>query len=361
MKKLAMTLVAIMCATLVLAPLAAVAAQSADKPFKIAMLPRVRGENYFDACKTGADEAVEELKAKGIAVEFVYDGPPQDQATNQMQVNIIEGWVAQGFDAIIVSPMDAEALAPTLTRAREAGVFVIAFDADAAEGSRDLFVNQATADAVGRGLLTAVADSLRPKGYGPDHIANLSVIGCATFDVNGMAWLASIKEHLKTDEFSWIVIQDESKDISFLAAADFALIQQEAAATIGRLGPNSDQIQAVIAVNSFSAAALGAAYNTVAVRPDASAVTLTGLATPSGLAPYILDEAHPMDRGVLWNVVDLGYLSLMTAYQLLSGEITVDSSSITTSRLGTREIINTEVLLGDALIFDATNVETFDY
>jgi ABC-type sugar transport system substrate-binding protein len=257
--------------------------------------------------------------------------------------------------------MDADALAPTLNRARDAGILVIAFDADAAPGSRDMFVNQATPDGVARGLLTAISDSLMPKGFGPGNTANLSIIGAATFDVNGMAWLASIQEYIQTEEFNWIVIRDESRDISFLAAADFALIQQEADTAIGRLGPNEDQIQAVIAVNSFSAAALGAAFNTVAVRPDISAVTLTGLATPLGLEPYITDSAHPMDRGVLWNVVDLGYLSLMTAYQLLTEEISLDSSSITTSRLGTSDIINTEVLLGDVLVFDATNIRQFDY
>jgi ABC-type sugar transport system substrate-binding protein len=46
---------------------------------KIAMLPKFKGENYFDACKIGAQEAVDEINKDSKVVEFLYDGPPQDQ------------------------------------------------------------------------------------------------------------------------------------------------------------------------------------------------------------------------------------------------------------------------------------------
>ena len=52
----------------------------------IAMLPKFKGENYFDAVKTGAQEAADEL-----GITLLYDGPSQDQATNQKQVDILQG------------------------------------------------------------------------------------------------------------------------------------------------------------------------------------------------------------------------------------------------------------------------------
>lgn len=127
----------------------------------IAMLPKFKGENYFDACKGGAQEAADEL-----GITLLYDGPSQDQATNQKQVDILEGWIAQGVDAIVVSPNDPTAIAPTLKKAQDQGIKVVSFDADAQEDARDLFINQISADAAAKGLLDAAAQDLKEKGYG---------------------------------------------------------------------------------------------------------------------------------------------------------------------------------------------------
>ena len=59
--------------------------------------------------------------------------------------------------------------------------------------------------------------------------------------------------------------------------------------------------------------------------------------------------------------MDLGYLAVQTAYQLTTGEITTDSESITAGRLGDKEITDRQVVLGDALVFDSSNVDEFDY
>ena len=133
------------------------AASSGD--ITVAMLPKFKGENYFDACKTGAQEAADEL-----GITLLYDGPSQDQATNQKQVDILEGWIAQGVNVIIVSPNDPTAIAPTLQKAQGAGIKVVTFDADAQADSRDMFVNQISADAAAKGLLDAAAQDLKAKG-----------------------------------------------------------------------------------------------------------------------------------------------------------------------------------------------------
>ncbi|MRN26541.1 sugar ABC transporter substrate-binding protein, partial [Romboutsia ilealis] len=67
--------------------------KDAEGDMTVAMLPKFKGENYFDACKTGAQEAADEL-----GITLLYDGPSQDQATNQKQVDILEGWIAQGVN-----------------------------------------------------------------------------------------------------------------------------------------------------------------------------------------------------------------------------------------------------------------------
>lgn len=52
----------------------------------------------------------------------------------------------------------------------------------------------------------------------------------------------------------------------------------------------------------------------------------------------------------------------MTAYQLVNGDVTADSTEITTERLGTSSIEEGgEVILGDVLIFNADTVDNYNY
>lgn len=320
----------------------------------IAMLPKFKGENYFDAVKTGAQEAADEL-----GITLLYDGPSQDQATNQKQVDILQGWIAQGVDAILVSPNDAAAIVPTLEEARNAGIKVVTFDADANDG-RDMFVNQVTADAAAKGLLDAAKQDLESKGYGADKKANIALVSGSGTDANQTAWEAAIDELLTTDEYSFMVIQNKDTDVLY-PGTDETKANEACATLISRMGPGEDQIQGAIALSSMTTPALGAQYEAAASKPDANTITMTGLATPNALASYIEDTSNPLNTGVLWNCMDLGYLSVQTAAQLCVGGISADSTSITAGRLGEKTIDAGQVILGDALVFDATNVGDFNY
>ena len=329
--------------------------QTAGGKVTVAMLPKFKGENYFDACKVGAQEAADEL-----GITLLYDGPPQDQATNQKQVDILEGWIAQGVNAIIVSPNDPTAIAPTLKKAQTAGIKVVTFDADAQADARDLFINQITADAAGKGLLEATARDLKAKGYGPEKKANIALVSGSGTDANQTAWEAAIDKYLATDEYNFMVIKNKETDV-YYPGTDETKVNVEAGTLISRMGSGADQIQAAIGLSSMATPALGAQYQSASVKPDKNAITLTGLATPNALKTYIKDGEHPMNSGMLWNCMDLGYLAVQTAHQLTKGDITTDSTSINAGRLGTKEIANRECVLGDALIFDEANVDNFNY
>lgn len=322
------------------------------KTLKIAMLPKFKGENYFDACKVGAEEA-----AKELGVEFLYDGPPQNDATNQNQVNILEGWIAQEVDVIIVSPNDPDAITATLENARSQGIKVLTYDADA-NGGRDFFVNQVTADGVAAGLVKGTADKLIAKGYGPEKPASIALVSSAETDANQKSWVDAIKKLLATDEYSWMKVADGA--IYYPGPAEDK--NQELAATlVGSMGDGDGKYQAVIGLTSMATPALGAAYEAAATKPDATKIVLTGLATPNAIKDYIKNGDNPLDAGVLWNCMDLGYLAVQTGYQFANGTLTADASSVTAGRVGDKAIENGMVILGDALIFDAANVDQFNY
>lgn len=325
---------------------------AAASDLTIAMLPKFKGENYFDACKVGAEEAAAEL-----GLELLYDGPPQNDATNQNQVNILEGWIAQEVDVIIVSPNDPDAISSTLENARSMGIKVLTFDADA-NGGRDFFVNQVTAEGVAAGLIKSTAEKLEAKGYGPDAPARIAMVSSSETDANQASWVEAAKALLATDEYSWMQLDDNA--VYYPGPAEDK--NQELAATlVGSMGEGSDKYQAVIGLTSMATPALGAAYEAAATKPDASKIVLTGLATPNAIKDYILNEENPLDAGVLWSCMDLGYLAVMTGYQYATGELTADATSINAGRVGEKEISDGMVILGDALIFDASNVEQFNY
>ena len=325
----------------------------------IAMLPKFKGENYFDACKVGAEAA-----AEALGVTLLYDGPSQDQATNQMQVDILEGWINQGVDAIVVSPNDGTAIAATLKKAAEKGIKVLTFDADAQEDARSYYCQSVAADGAATGLLDAAKQDLLAKGYGPGKTANIALVGSSGTDANQNAWIEAIKNYLTTDDYSWMVIANESTDIIH-PGTDETKVNEACATLIGRMGGGADQIQAAIALSSMSTPALGAQYEAAAAKPDASVITMTGLATPNAIKDYIKDETNPLNTGVLWSCFDLGYMSVAVANQMVTGQLAEGATSVTYTQEGkelTKEI-NSQgyCCLGAALVFDATNVDNYNY
>lgn len=327
----------------------------------IGMLPQFKGENYFDACKKGAEEAVEDLIAAGVEVKFLYDGPLQSDATNEKQVDILQGWIAQDVDVLIVSPLDMDAIVPTLNDATEKGIKVLTYDADAQPDARELFINQATAAGLGKANVEIIANQLIENGWGPDgtrgETVNMAILSQFETDANLSAWRDAVVDYT-TENYPWITINPN--DIIYGGASETD-VQNAADIIISRMGEGADNLQAAIGITSVAAPALGAAFDKAVLPVGSDVLALTGIATPVGLKDYILDEANPLNAGVLWNCMDLGYLSVMAGYQLYTGDASSTSTSITTERLGEKSVNNKQVILGDCLIFDKDNIDQYNY
>jgi ABC-type sugar transport system substrate-binding protein len=275
-------------------------------------------------------------------------------------VDILEGWIAQKVNVIIVSPNDPNAIAPTLKKAQRRGIKVLTFDADAKADSRDLFINQVVSAGVAQGLIKGAADNLRAKGYGPNAKANIAFVSSAKTDANQQEWLAECKKLLATPEYNWMVLRNEDTDV-YYPGPDETATQAQSGTLIGRMGTGPNQIQAAIGLTSMSVPALGSQYQAASVKPNAAKTVIVGLATPNAIKAYIKNASNPLDAGILWNCMDLGYLAVQAGYQMARGTITSSSKSFTAGRLGTRTIANKMVVLGPALVFDKNNVDQFNY
>src|SRR6185295_7106562 len=111
----------------------------------IAVMPKAKGDPYFVSCRAGAEEAARELD-----VDLVWDGPTSLDAAKQNE--LVENWITRKVDAIAVAVENRGGISTVLRKARERGIRVLTWDADAETDARDFFVNQATAEGIANAL-----------------------------------------------------------------------------------------------------------------------------------------------------------------------------------------------------------------
>jgi ABC-type sugar transport system substrate-binding protein len=296
------------------------------------MMPKLMGIGYFNACRKGAEEAAREL---GVVLNF--DGPPVDRV--ELQAQMIDEWIALGYDIIAVAPNDPEVIAPALKRARDAGIVTLTWDADAnpASSGRAVFVNQAPAEAVGNLLVDIMASATGGKGK------TVIVTGSATAP-NQNAWMAVMERRMKAEYPELRLLQ------TLVPEEDQNRARQM---TRDVLNAHPDLVGAW----GITSVALPAVAEAVHQAGRASAVTVTGLSLPSTVKPYV--ENGTIARFVLWNPVDLGYLTVHVARQLAAGPLEPGPGRF--GRLKGVEVKGTEVILGPPMVFDRSNVDQYDF
>jgi fructose transport system substrate-binding protein len=102
----------------------AIAATSPAKaaPIEACLITKTDSNPYFVTMRQGA---VTEAKTLGVNLKTYagkYDGD------NQTQVSAIESCIADGAKGILITPSDTKAIVPTIAKARQAGLLVIALD-----------------------------------------------------------------------------------------------------------------------------------------------------------------------------------------------------------------------------------------
>jgi len=305
-----------------------------EQPFKIGVMPKLIGIDFFNATGRGAQEA-----AKQLGVDLDYSGP----ATNdvQLQVEMLETWIGLGYDAIAVAPNDPDAIAPVLRKARKQGIAVITWDADARKDARDFFANQCTSASVAGTLMDVVA-----KGAG-ENAKYITLTGSLTA-ANQNIWMDEMEKYRQATYPGMTNLSETPK----ASEEDQALATQVTADCL----KTYPEMQALFAITSV---ALPGAAEAIRKAGAAERVLLTGLATPNAMRAYVKDGT--VKEFVLWNAVDLGYLATYAAVACARGELEAGATSFHASRLGELEIVGDEIILGDPIVFTADNIDEYDF
>lgn len=96
---------------------------------RILVSPKGTDSPYWLVVKAGAEAAAEEFGA-----EIVWQGP-QKETNVAKQVNIIDNYITQQVDAMVIAATDANALVPPLKRAKDNGIPVITIDSGVTDES----------------------------------------------------------------------------------------------------------------------------------------------------------------------------------------------------------------------------------
>jgi ribose transport system substrate-binding protein len=133
-----------------------------QKKVTIGVVAKSQSNPVFQAAHQGALDAAKELGPKyGVEVTINIQTPPQEDAQKQAQA--VEQLGRSGVDGIAVSCSDANALAPAIDKAIQAGAAVMCFDSDAPKSKR--FAYYGTDDlSCGKSVMDELGPIMEGKG-----------------------------------------------------------------------------------------------------------------------------------------------------------------------------------------------------
>ena len=303
---------------------------------KVFVIPKNLGNNYFTTADSaqsgGAIAALQALGESGTETSGT-------AATPASEIPAIQGAVSKGANVLVVSATDPTALCPTLNAAMQRGITVVTYDSDA-PACRNLFINQASTAAIGTSEVDLLASQLHDTGQ-------IAIVSAAASATNQNAWIGYMKQELaKYPNMKLVTTVYGNDDPTTSTQVTQGLLQQY---------PN---LKGIISPTTVGIAAAAAVLDTDKYRGK---VLLTGLGTPNSLKKYVSDGT--IKAFELWNPANLGYLAGYAAVEAASGNINgTQGQTFSAGKLGTFTVgANKTVLLGPPYVFNATNINNFNF
>lgn len=309
------------------------AAQGGAGDVRVAFVSQVEGIPYFSGFNTGADRAAAEL---GVT----YDQAGPAKADSAEQKRIVDGLVAQGYDAIAISPLDPTSMNGAIADALEAGVKVATSDADAPDSDRQVFVSQASDEALGAAVMDELAKAMGESGQ---YAIVSGAPDVATFN----NWVAAAEA------------QREARypDMELVGDIRHTVDSAEALREAQNLITAYPDLKGIIAVPSTAVPGVAQAVQNANKIGE---IAVTGFGSPKTAGPFL--ESGAMTSTVLWDVEDLGYLTVWALVQLVEG----NEFEATNQVPGLDDPVEYDastgtLLLGPPTVFDKSNYADFDF
>ena len=98
-----------------------------SKKLTIAVIPKGTTHSFWKSINAGATKAVNDYKAQGVDVEIIWKGPLKEDDREQ-QVQVVEGFISQNVNGIVLAPLDNKALVRPVEEAKRAGIPTVIMD-----------------------------------------------------------------------------------------------------------------------------------------------------------------------------------------------------------------------------------------
>jgi rhamnose transport system substrate-binding protein len=304
------------------------ASAKTGKTWTIAFVPKLIGIPYFNAMKEGLDKA-----AKKFPIKVVYQGPTTASVSGQ--VEIAESLINKHLDAVGVSANSPTALEAVAKKAKAAGVLFYSSDSQVSGDDVSLRVSQAD----DKQLAETVIDQLAKQIGGKGDVAFVSGGPTAT---NLNVWIGFMKDRMKAKypDMKLVTIQYAGEDIS------------KATDVTAQLLSAYPKLKGIVGVNST---AVPGAAQAVLRAGMSGKVAVTGITDPNTIRPFVNNGT--VKSVVLWNPVDLGYLTAWGVLQELEHKPLKAENDVPGLGKVAYSAKTKTLLLGKPLVIDKSNIK----
>jgi rhamnose transport system substrate-binding protein len=263
--------------------------------------------------------------------------------TAAAQLPAVQTAIQTGASAIVIAGNDPAALCPQLKQAMAKGIAVVTFDSDT--NCRQLFINQADTETIGRSQIQTLGKEMGYKG-------EFAILSAASTASNQNAWIKYMKLELKLPKYK------NMKLVKIYYGNDDPAQSLQATESMLQAYPDLKGIESPTTVGISSAAQY------LSNSKYKGKVVLQGLGLPSQMKKYLMNNT--LKDFALWNPENLGYLAAYAAAAISSGDIKGQvGESFKAGKLGTYKIIKgaggPEVVLGPPFLFNKKNVAKFKF
>jgi len=331
----ALAVLAIAAFTAVIAVVSAQAGGTKDKTFYF--IPKDTLNPYEVIADRGGKLALTETGDKQVVSSGTQDTAAAQQPS-------IQAAIQSGAAGIVIAANDPDGVCPALKQAMAKGMAVIAFDSDS--NCRQLFINQADTETIGRSQIALLAKLMGYKG-------EFAILSAASTATNQNAWIKYMKLELQKPAYK------NMKLVKIYYGNDNPAQSLQATESMLQAYPNLKGIESPTTVGISSAAQY------LSHSKYKNKVVLTGLGLPSQMKQYVLNGT--VKKFALWNPENLGYLAGYAVAAIANGDITGKvGEKFKAGKLGQYTIVHgpdgrPQVILGPPFVFDKSNVTKFKF
>jgi len=292
-----------------------------QKKLTIAVIPKGTSHEFWKSIHAGSIKAARELSTPGAEVEVIWKGPLRED-DRELQIQVVEGFVSQRVNGIVLAPLDNRALVRPVEEAQRAGVPTVIIDSALESDSISSFV--ATDNRKG-GMLAADRLGELLNGKGKVILLRYQEGSASTQDRED-----GFLQELKT---KYPDIQLVSSDQHAGASRDTAKRASEN--LLNRFG---DDLQGIFTPNESSTAGMLLALQDIG---KAGKIKFVGFdASDTFIQAMRSDQLHGI---VVQNPFNMGYLGVRTMVDSLRGKpiekrIDTGVSMVTVDNLNSPEL-----------------------